>query len=160
MKKIIITLVLLLTITSVGVYALENSKLSDEEFKEYVMNMGYELNDIPLDLSLENLMKYGLDKGSVEPLKESFAEQKKIILKHLPKIEKFRFKNESNIVKRDEVVNILNNIIDCIDVVTNICDEVIVETSIIKSLSIIGYDAPDALNNLSNEYEKLSNIFE
>lgn len=160
MKKIIITFALLLTIISTSVYALESSKLSYEEYQEYVFSLVHEMDNIPLDLSFENFMKYGLDKGAMEPLKEGLVSQKDVILKHLPEIENFRFKNENIEAERDELVNTLNNILANIDIITNICDEVIVETSIIKSLSIIGYDGSEAINNLCDEYDKLSNIFE
>lgn len=160
MKKVIITIILLLTIISTGIYALESSKLSYEEYQEYVFNLVHEMDNVPLDLSFENFMKYGLDKGAMEPLKEGLLAQKDIILKHLPKLEKFKFKNEDTTAERDELVNTLNNILANIDIITNICDEVIVETSVIKSLSIIGYDGSEAIDNLCDEYDKLSNIFE
>ena len=100
-------------------------------------------------------MKYGLDKDTIEPLKEGLSIKKRYYIKSFTWVKKFRFKTEDTVTKRDELVNILNSIVNNIDVVTNICDEVIIETSVIKSLSILGYDGSEALNNLCNEHNKL-----
>lgn len=159
MKKLFVS-VLLLVVASTGIiHASSPTLLEPEEYYDYSFELMNEINSVEMnDVTLENFLKYGLDR-TVEPLKNALVQQQPLIENAIQDLNAIKVNDKVVDQKRVQLMNELDILNKNIAEIIKISDEVIVETSNIKSVNIILLDGLDALSGYMDTQDRIDMLF-
>lgn len=160
MKKLFVSVLLLVVVASTGIiHASSPTLLEPEEYYDYSFELMNEINSVEMnDVTLENFLKYGLDR-TVEPFKNAIVQQQPLIENAIQDLNAIKVNDKVVDQKRVQLMNELDILNKNIAEIIKISDEIIVETSNIKSVNIILLDGLDALSGYMDTQDRIDMLF-